>query len=192
MNDTDTRTRLLDAAQDLVQSVGANGMSYQDLSEVVGIRKASIHHHFPTKSSLLVALVDRYSARFLELVVAIQNSSATGATKLKRYCKLFEATLDQTRCRHACPCGMLGAEIATMDPPAAERLRAFYLANTERVATMLEEGKRDGSLRFEGDPRTLAWMLFSLLEGAMLVVRVEGQLDLFRKMLQQFQRLVSA
>jgi len=52
-----TRTRILDTAQDLVQRIGANAMSYQHISEAVGIRKASIHHHFPKKEDLLEALI---------------------------------------------------------------------------------------------------------------------------------------
>jgi TetR/AcrR family transcriptional regulator, transcriptional repressor for nem operon len=43
MSETDTRTLILDAAQDLIQRLGANAVSYQHLSEAVGIRKASIH-----------------------------------------------------------------------------------------------------------------------------------------------------
>ncbi|WP_257998927.1 TetR/AcrR family transcriptional regulator [Fischerella thermalis] len=50
MNSTDTRTQILDTAQDLIQRVGVNAMSYQDISEAVGIRKASIHYHFPSKA----------------------------------------------------------------------------------------------------------------------------------------------
>src|SRR3712207_7018673 len=46
------RDRLLDVAQELVQRVGANAMSYQDLSKALGITKASIHYHFPTKADL--------------------------------------------------------------------------------------------------------------------------------------------
>lgn len=50
MKEVDTKTQILDVAQDLIQRLGVNGMSYQDISEVVGIRKASIHTHFPKKT----------------------------------------------------------------------------------------------------------------------------------------------
>ena len=41
----DTRTKILDVAEDLVRRVGLNAMSYKHISEAVGIRKASVHHH---------------------------------------------------------------------------------------------------------------------------------------------------
>ena len=56
MKSVDTKTRILDVAQDLIQRLGVNGMSYKDISEVVGIRKASIHSHFPKKDDLFISL----------------------------------------------------------------------------------------------------------------------------------------
>lgn len=55
----DTRTKILDAAQDLIQRVGVNAMSYKHISDTVGIRKASIHHHFPKKENLVDELLKR-------------------------------------------------------------------------------------------------------------------------------------
>jgi len=81
MRKTDTKGKILDAAQDCIQRVGANAMSYQDISEAVGIQKASIHYHFATKERLIEALIDRYSERFFSLVQSIVESelSPSGA-----------------------------------------------------------------------------------------------------------------
>lgn len=188
----DTREELLDAAQALIQRVGANAMSYQDLSEAVGIRKASIHHHFPTKADLLDALIDRYSDGFLGLLDRIGSSRMDGAGKLRRLVDLFEGTLREDACEKACPCGMLGAEIGTLAPEAARRLRGFYRAVVQRIADYLRQGAADGSLKVSGDATILAWMLFSLLEGGMLVARVEGGHERFRAMVRQFMKLAGA
>jgi TetR/AcrR family transcriptional repressor of nem operon len=191
MEPTDTRTRLLDAAQDLVQRVGANAMSYQHLSDEVGIRKASIHHHFPTKTDLLAALIDRYREDFLKVVDRITASDADAPARLKRFCDLFDATLQADACEKACPCGMLGAEIATLEPAAADRLKGFYRDLLGRIGRTLDEGRRDGSFQFDGRPADLARLLFSMLEGGMLVARVEGGRDAFRAMVRAFFRLIA-
>src|SRR5262245_64393090 len=85
MSEADTRTLILDAAQDLIQRLGANAVSYQHLSEAVGIRKASIHYHFPTKQDLLEALIERYHAYFLGLVDRIVAEESDPARMLDRY-----------------------------------------------------------------------------------------------------------
>ena len=191
MADSDTRDRILDAAQDLVQRVGANAMSYQHLSDAVGIRKASIHHHFPGKSDLLVALITRYRHDFLRLVDQIADRpNLSGATKLARYVKLFEATLQENACEKACPCGMLGAEVATLEPRAAAKLKEFYDDNRTRLAEILEAGRSDRSLRFAGSAEVMAWTVFAFLEGAMLVARVDGGARRFRESVDAFVRML--
>lgn len=48
----DMREQILTSAQRLVQQRGFNGFSYADIADEVGIRKASLHHYFPTKTDL--------------------------------------------------------------------------------------------------------------------------------------------
>ena len=56
----DTADRILDTTERLIQTRGFNAISYQDISDAVGIKKASIHHHFPTKFGLGTAVIERY------------------------------------------------------------------------------------------------------------------------------------
>jgi TetR/AcrR family transcriptional repressor of nem operon len=190
MEQTDTKTLILDVAQDLIQRLGVNGMSYQDISTKVGIRKASIHTHFPKKEDLLVALLDRYSDRFLRSVDGILTSSDSSEVKLRRYCGLFEATLSSGNQDKACLCAMLGAESETLNTPSAERVRNFYQANRERLVALLESGRQDGSFCFPGDTQAMASLVFSLLEGGMLVARVQGGATQFHQDIEQLLRLL--
>ncbi len=185
MASDDTKQRLLDVAQDLVQRVGANAMSYQDLSAAVGIRKASIHYHFPTKTDLLVAMIDRYHERFMAVVEAGEASASTGRARLEAYMEAFAATLHEDDCAKACACGMLGAEIATLAPEVASRLRHFYTVNEAALERMLASGIEDGTLAFAGEVAGLAKLIFAALEGGMLVARAEGGLERFQATTRQ-------
>ncbi|MEO1520065.1 MAG: TetR/AcrR family transcriptional regulator [Cyanobacteria bacterium J06633_2] len=55
-----TAQKILDVAQDIVRRHGYSAFSYADISQQVGIRKASIHYHFPSKDELVKRLVMRY------------------------------------------------------------------------------------------------------------------------------------
>lgn len=188
--DVDTKTQILDVAQELIQRVGVNGMSYQDISEIVGIRKASIHTHFPKKDDLLAALLDRYNDRFLRIVDGILASSDAPEVKLRRYCGLYEATLSSGSQDKACLCAMLGAELATLNHPLVERVRQFYQANEERLVILLKEGYQDGSFRFTGNIQAMAALIFGLMEGGMLIARVQGGATQFHQMIEQLVQLV--
>ncbi|MEG3436866.1 TetR/AcrR family transcriptional regulator [Pannus brasiliensis CCIBt3594] len=190
MKQTDTKTQILDVAQELIQRVGVNGMSYQDISERVGIRKASIHTHFPKKDDLLAALLDRYNGRFLRVVDGIWDSGDSPEGKLRRYCGLFTATLGSGDGDKACLCAMLGAELASLNHPSIERVRGFYEANEERLERLLESGRQDGSFRFAGETRAMASLIFGSLEGGMLVARVQRGAPQLHETIEQLVRLV--
>jgi len=165
----DTRAAILDVAQDLIQRMGANAMSYQNISDAVGIRKASIHYYFPTKEDLLEAVLGRYNTYFLRLVDDIIRSKEKADKKLHRYVGIFEATLRDGSRDKACLCGMLGAELATLRSDSVRHVRSFYAENEARLIQILEAGRRDGSFNFEGSTRQTASLIFSLLEGAVLI-----------------------
>ncbi len=61
-NVSQTSEAILRTARTLIMSGGYNGFSYADISKVVGVRNASIHHYYPSKSDLVRTLVARYRA----------------------------------------------------------------------------------------------------------------------------------
>lgn len=186
----DTKTAILDAAQGLIQRGGANAMSYQHISDAIGIRKASIHHHFPTKEELIEAVIERYTAYFLGIVDGIVESKREPATKLREYAGLFEATLCEGKQDKACLFGMLGAELSTLGSPSVAGVRRFYRENEARLARMLEEGREKGAFHFKGEVKLVAGMIFALLEGGALVARAEGGSKRLHAMVEQMLKLL--
>jgi len=190
MPSTDTKTAIMDAAQELIQRGGANAMSYQHVSDAIGIRKASIHHHFPTKDRLIEAVIQRYAVYFLGLVDGIVESKLDPAAKLRKYVGLFEATLCDGKQDKACLCGMLGAELSTLGSPSAAGVRRFYRDNEARLARVLEDGREKGQFHFKGEAKLVAAMIFALLEGGALVARAEGGYKRLRAMADQALKLL--
>lgn len=190
MEQTNTKNFILDVAQDLIQRLGVNGMSYQDISEKVGIKKASVHTHFPKKDDLLIALLDRFSDRFSRRLEGILASGDSPEDKLRRYCQMFEETLCSGSQDKACLCGMLGAEWASLNAPILERVRSFYRFNEEKLAILLKQGRQAGSFHFSGEVETMASLIFGLLEGGILVARVQGKADRFHSVIEQLMLLV--
>ncbi|MFE4107697.1 TetR/AcrR family transcriptional regulator [Almyronema epifaneia] len=190
MDSGDTKTQILDSAQALIERVGINAMSYQDISKAVNIRKASIHYHFPTKDDLVAALLDRYNADFLRQLEAILSSGAVPTVKLRRYCSLFITKLrcgDQTQ---ACLCSMLGAELETLKSPLAQRVSSFYSANEKRLAQILAEGRESGEFAFLGEVEAMSQLMFSLLEGGMLIARAQGGVPYYEAIIRQMLQMV--
>lgn len=169
---SDTAERILDTAEHLVQVRGFNAFSYADIAKVLGVRKASLHHHFPTKAALGQALIARYRRSFLAALEAIETLREDAPGRLRRYAGLYGAVLRRGR---MCMCGMLATDSATLPRPMRERVAKFFAENEAWLARVLERGRRRRELRFEGPAATMAALFVSSLEGAMLVARGGGQ-----------------
>ena len=85
----DTKTELMVRAEDLVRGRGYSGFSYADLSEAVGIRKASIHHHFPTKELLVATVLRNYTERYATALVRIETHYKDALDRFDAYGRLY-------------------------------------------------------------------------------------------------------
>jgi TetR/AcrR family transcriptional repressor of nem operon len=189
---TSTKERILDVAQDLIQRRGLNAMSFRDLSDAVGIRKASVHHYFASKPEMVNALLVRYQTDFAEAVNQILRSHGSGKSKLDRYFGLFRQTLQSGQHDKSCLCGILVAEIYSLDDQGVALLRRFLRGNTGYLCEMISAGIDDGSLSVRGDAAFSAEMVLATLEGALLLARCDGGPKRFSRMVQQLMSLLSA
>jgi TetR/AcrR family transcriptional repressor of nem operon len=174
----DTAGRILDVAEELVQMRGFNAFSYADIAAELGITKAGLHYHYPGKAELGEALIDRYTGRFNAALEEIGARDAPAAVKLEAYVQLYADVLSA---RRMCLCGMLAAEYQTLPEDLQAAIVGFFDHNEAWLAKLLAQGRRDGSIRFEGSAKDTARMIISGLEGAMLVARPYGDPGQFRK-----------
>ncbi len=166
--DTGTRTRILDAAERLVQTRGFNGFSYADVATELGVTKAGLHYHFPGKAELGEALISRYSERFTAELGRLDASGSPPPAKLAAYASLYAAVLREDR---MCLCGMLAAEFETLPPAMRAAVRRFFDENQRWLGAVMEAGRADRSMSFDGTADDGAQTLLGGLEGAMLVAR---------------------
>src|SRR5262245_60984871 len=121
MAESKTRDAILDLAQTLAQTRGFGGFSFKNLAEGIGIRTASVHHHFPTKGDLGRELMSRYRSSFRAELDAIQSRGGTPRRKLEKFAAIFASTL--RRGNRLCLCGMLATEYATLPAPVEQEVQ---------------------------------------------------------------------
>ncbi|MDZ7813327.1 MAG: TetR/AcrR family transcriptional regulator [Ideonella sp.] len=161
--------RIVDAAEGLIQTLGYNGFSYEDVAKIVGIRKPSIHHHFPSKMELGAVVAQRYTHRFRESLLRIEGTVSKAPARLRAYADLFEATYEKSR--RLCICGMLGAEADSLPEDIMVQVKRFFSVNLEWLQMVMAEGLADGSLKSERAAAELAEAFLCTLEGALVVGR---------------------
>lgn len=168
---------ILDIAERLAQTRGYNGFSYADIAAELGVTKASLHYHFPSKESLGSALIERYEAVFGSALESIDQTGCKPQEKMQLYVNLYESVIQNDR---MCLCGMLAAEFATLPAPMQAELKRFFDMNERWLTTVLRQGRQTGSFLFKESANERARLILGALEGAMLVARSYGDPRRFR------------
>ncbi|MBR0773870.1 TetR/AcrR family transcriptional regulator [Bradyrhizobium diazoefficiens] len=170
---SETAEQILDLAETLIQTRGYSAFSYQDIADGLGIRKASIHYHFPSKTDLGMAVIDRYVARFGDALAAIgEDETQSSLAMLDFYVEPyvgFAGTSDRI-----CLCGALAGEILALPPPLRSRVDGFFRSHQDWLTRILQRGTRNGEFALAAPPAKVARFIFSALQGALLVKRATG------------------
>src|SRR5260370_10621864 len=75
----ETAERLMDLAEARIREAGYRGFSFRGLAAKIGIKSASVHHHFPTMAGIAAAVERRYGDRFFGIVARRGDESGGDA-----------------------------------------------------------------------------------------------------------------
>ena len=175
-NVTNTSDDILGCARSLIVAGGYNGFSYADISEVVGIRKASIHHHFPSKVDLVRTLVARYREEAETAIAQLVRQEP--ADQLRAYTEYWAACIgDGTR--PFCVCALLASEIPVLPPDVVLEVRAYFRLFSAWLTSLMEQGAEQGTLTLSGTARSEAETFIATVHGAMLSARAYGEPSIY-------------
>jgi len=172
-----TRDTLLDLGEKAIRSRGFAGFSYADLARDAGIRKASIHHHFPVKADLGLALVQRYASDLSDGLNTIRTDAENAGEAMRGAIALYrDALQDGTS---ACLCAALATDTALLDEATLKALKAANDATRSWFEGVYEIAVNDGSITIDSDPTDEAAATLALLQGAQLLAKAAGSADAF-------------
>lgn len=160
---SETAERLMDLAEERMREAGYHGFSFRELAAKIGIKSASVHHHFPTKADMAAAVARRYLERFLENVAP--KPGETGEDVIAVYRSAFRRSIEQDG--GMCLSGMLGAESGGLPTEVAEEIENFFRRAVEDLAQRL------------GGSEDRAFAVLATLEGALIIARAYGEVAAF-------------
>lgn len=179
----ETAERILDAANALLTDRGYSAFSYADIAEAVQIRKASIHHHFPTKAGLVVAVLRRHRANISAGMKALDENVQDALTRIREYFKYWEGCIEG-KTLSFCIGALLGAEMPSIPEEVQAEVRVHFSILTEWFERTLESGWKARTIALEGTVAVEAQMLIAVLHGAMLSARATDSCEVFRTVSQ--------
>nr|WP_294815177.1 TetR/AcrR family transcriptional regulator [uncultured Sphingomonas sp.] len=169
-----TAAQIVDQARHLIMTRGYNGFSYADIAAAIGIRKASIHHHFAGKSDLAKAVVDESRTIIEVQVTQLAEAEPEAAAQLRAYASYWERCIADDSAPF-CVAAMLAAELPSLPEDLAISVKSHFAALTGWLSQLLALGVRQGSVSLVRPPEEEADAFMSAIYGAMLSARAFGE-----------------
>ena len=164
-----SRERILAAATEIAQAHGYGGLNYRDLAQDVGIRAASIYHHFPSKAGLAAAVAKRYGESSAAELDALSAEAADPLHALMRDNRM-------------CLCSFMAAEFDDLPEPVRQEVRGFADVNVAWLRRTL----CDAAVVAVADGEQRARAIFAAVSGAQLVARSRSGVSCFDALIEGY------
>lgn len=153
------RAQVAAVTLDVIAREGVHGASLSRIAEVAGITAPSLYNHFSGRTEILEAASDL----LLERVLAWIDSS-TNPNMLERLREIggsiHESRIGADQEWVIAP--LLELTAAARSEGLTEHMGRNQLAVLQRFMDIVEEGKRQGTIRADSDPKVVGWSLMSL------------------------------
>lgn len=172
----ETRARLLDAAERRILDHGFAATAVDAIIEDAGVTKGAFFHHFPSKTDLAHALVERYAAAdAAQLEAFMQRAERLARDPLQQllvFVGLFEEALEEIRDpRPGCLFASFCYEAGLFDAETHAVIRGAVVHWRERLGGKLAEVAAKHPPRLEVDLQSLTDLMFVVFEGAFVLSR---------------------
>jgi TetR/AcrR family transcriptional regulator, transcriptional repressor for nem operon len=181
-SNTNSREKILAAARTMAQAHGYGGLNFRDLAEIVGIRAASIYHHFPSKADLAAAVAKRYWQDAAAALEAMSSKSSDPIECLSKYPDTFRWALENNN--RICLCSFMSAEYDDLPDVVKTEVQTFadvnvaWLTKSLSASTFVAAG--------ESEPRAKA--IFAAIAGAQLMARSRSDLSLYDSLVDSYRK----
>lgn len=175
-----SKEAILAAARRSAQAHGYTGLNFRDLADEVGIKAASIYHHFPSKADLAAAVAKRYwedSAAYLETMLA---ETADPVRCLRQYPETFRWALENNN--RMCLCSFMAAEHDDLPEAVRKEVQTFTDVNVAWLSKVLSAAAvvdpKESEQRARG--------IFAAVAGAQLIARSRSDIALYDALIDSY------
>jgi len=177
---SNSRENILAAARSAAKARGYGGLNFRELAEDVGIRAASMYHHFPSKADLGAAVAKRYWEDSANRLDALLADSSNPIQSLRDYPDTFRKPLESDN--RMCMCSFMAAEYDDLPEAVKKEVQTFADVNVAWLAKVLIAA---GVVSPEkSEPRARA--IFAAVAGAQLMARSRSDIALYDSLIDSY------
>ncbi len=182
------RSRILDVAEDLFQRRGYHSTSVQDVVQAAGATGGALHHHFPTKKALGLAVIEERVAREVN-ATAIEPVLRADRMKtgVLAFFSAVAGELERNQAVTGCPLNNLAMELSLADPDFRHASNVIF----ERwVGVLAQRFQDDDPALAARQAGALATLVIAAYSGAMAMAKASQSALPLRDCAVQLEKLL--
>jgi len=161
------RSRVLDAAAALFQAQGYHATGMRDVIDKTGLSPGAFHHHFPTKESLAIAVInERVAPAVREAWIDPVRDAAHLRQGVSSVFADIIRGLDERGKVSGCPLNNLAMELSLTNPRMRDALRSVFVEWQDALETRIARSPR-GKQWSKDQRRAAASFIVASYSGAM-------------------------
>ncbi|MGX9671687.1 TetR/AcrR family transcriptional regulator [Mycobacterium sp. HM-7] len=166
-----TRARILEHAAELIHTKGVAATNNEQLRRVAGVSGSQLNHYFPTKESLILAVIEWQAEHVMQFYGGEQFAGFDNIAALRAWVDYYAA--HESAYQDGCTLGSLASQILKSDLDVHDELARAFDQWRDIFRDGLERMQSLGRINADADPTQLANLLLSAFQGGMVLTQVQ-------------------
>jgi len=169
-----TREQIIRKSATLFNLQGYSGVSLNDITDVTGIKKGGIYRHFINKDEIAKEALDYAAGIVFQQFLAHIHAKDTCYEKLLSIFDVYSDVVEAPPFTGGCPLMNSAVEHDDGHPILRQKAREIMNEMLTLIMGVLRDGIQHGELHEDTDAESIASFLISILEGGILLSKLEG------------------
>ncbi len=166
-----TKDRIVELGRDYMQRIGYHSFNYKQIALELNIKNASIHHYFPSKEDLGLAVIEKDRQDFIQLTQKYRKAKAMD--KLEALIANYEYFFSEGR--KLCVLSTFSSSYNEITERMQLAASQYGELVTSWLTATLKEGLEAREFSFKEPAEDLANVWMALMPGSLLVGRMGGK-----------------
>jgi len=185
------RTRLLEAARDIIRAKGYAAATVDDLCRVADVTKGAFFHHFVSKDALGVAAAEFWTEEttaFFE--AAPYHQPADALERVLAYVAFRKAIIVGEIAGFTCLVGTMAQEVYASSPDIRDACARSIFGHTATLEADIEAARRERGIAGDWTAASLARHTQAVLQGGFVLAKAGNDPELARESLDHLDRYI--
>lgn len=185
------RTRLLEAARDIIRAQGFAATTVDDLCKSAGVTKGAFFHHFESKEALGVAAAAYWAETTSAFFAAAPyHAHADPLARLLGYLDFRKEIIQGDLAEFTCLVGTMAQEVYGSHPAIREACAASIFGHAATLEPDIAAAMDARGIKADWTPASLAAHTQAVLQGAFILAKATGDRAIARDSVDHLKRYI--